>query len=45
MKGSEAQVFIGFSIIYGGDEVSLNTLSSLFTYTAAKQLDGWMEFW
>ena len=45
MKGSEAQVFIGFSISYGGDEVSLNTLSSLFIYTVAKQLDGWMEFW
>ena len=50
MKGSEAQVFIGFSISYGGDEVSLNTsipdtLSSHFTCTAAKQLDGWMEFW
>ena len=42
MKGSEAQVFIVFSISYGGDEASLNTISSLFTCTAAKQfsMDG-----
>ena len=42
MKGSEAQVFNGFSISYGGDEVSLNSPFLPFYMYCSKTV-GWMD--